>query len=133
MPKLLSVGAMFGELMQSLFVKKRATVLYPVERLEPPERFRGRLHYNVAGCVLCGLCARDCPGDVIKRVKKTLTAEDGSTYEGWALEFEMDRCIFCGQCAQSCRKGNITFSHDFELAQPDREAFFPSLPEEEQE
>ena len=133
MTKRLGIGAMLQELMGSLLFRKRATVLYPIERLEPPERFRGRLHYNVADCVLCGLCARDCPGNVIKRVKKTLTAEDGSTYEGWALEFEMDRCVFCGQCGESCRKGNITFSHDFELAQPNRQAFLPGLPEEEQE
>lgn len=133
MSKRLGIGVMFTEIMKSLLVEKRATVLYPIERLTPPERFRGRLHYDAKSCILCGLCVRDCPGDVIKRVKRTLTADDGSTYEGWVLEFEMDRCIFCGQCAESCDKGSITFSHDFELAQGDRAAFSPQLPGEEQE
>jgi len=43
----------------------------------------------------------------------------------------MDRCIFCGQCAESCPKGAITFSHDFELAQPDRESFSPQTAAQE--
>ena len=127
MSKRLSIGAMFTEVMKSLLVEKRATVLYPIERLAPPERFRGRLHYDADKCTLCGMCERDCPGFVIKRVKRTLTADDGSTYEGWALEFDMDRCVFCGQCEQSCPKSAITFSREFELAQADRAAFSPQL------
>ena len=68
MTKRLGIGAMLQELMGSLLFRKRATVLYPIERLEPPERFRGRLLYDADTCTLCGLCARDCPGMVIKVV-----------------------------------------------------------------
>lgn len=133
MSKRLGIGVMFTEIMKSLLVEKRATVLYPIERLTPPERFRGRLHYDAKSCILCGLCARDCPGFVIKVVRTKVEKEDGTVERGGHLEFEMDRCIFCGQCAESCDKGSITFSHDFELAQGDRAAFSPQLPGEEQE
>ncbi len=131
MGKRLGIGVMFTEIMKSLLVEKRATVLYPIERLTPPERFRGRLHYDPNKCTLCGLCARDCPGFVIKVVRTKVKKEDGTVERGGHLEFEMDRCIFCGQCEQSCPKSAITFSHDFELAQPDRESFSAETAEEE--
>ncbi len=118
-----TIAAMAMELMESLLVRKRATVLYPVERLEPPERFRGRLRYDPEACNLCGLCQRDCPGDVITVVRKRVEKEDGTKELTGHLEFEMDRCIFCGQCAQSCRSGALTFTREFELAQPKRELF----------
>lgn len=131
MSKRLGIGVMFTEIMKSLLVEKRATVLYPIERLTPPERFRGRLHYDPNECTLCGLCARDCPGFVIKVVRTKVEKEDGTVERGGHLEFEMDRCIFCGQCAESCPEAAITFSHDFELAQADRAAFSPETAEEE--
>ncbi len=123
MPRRFGIAAMAMELMESLLVQKPATVIYPVERLEPPERFRGRLRFNPDECSLCGLCQRDCPADVIKVVRKRVEKEDGTKELTGHLEFEMDRCVFCGQCAQSCRKGAITFTHEFELAQPSRELF----------
>lgn len=117
------IAVMALELMESLMLRKPATVLYPVERLEPPERFRGRLRYDPESCSLCGLCQRDCPGDVIKVIRERVEKEDGTKELTGHLEFEMDRCIFCGQCAHSCRQGAITFTQEFELAQPTREAF----------
>lgn len=123
MPRRFGIAAMAMELMESLLVQKPATVIYPVERLEPPERFRGRLRFNPDECSLCGLCQRDCPADVIKVVRKRVEKEDGTKELTGHLEFEMDRCVFCGQCAHSCRKGAITFTHEFELAQPSRELF----------
>ncbi len=123
MARKLGIGAMAMELMQSLLVEKPATVLYPVERLEPPERFRGRLRYDPESCTLCGLCQRDCPAGVINVVRKRVEREDGTKKLTGHVEFEMDRCIFCGQCAHSCRQGAISFTREFELAQPRRELF----------
>jgi len=68
---------------------------------------------------------------VIKVVREKIEKEDGSVERGGYLEWEMDRCIFCGQCAESCPTGSITFSHDFELAHPDRESFSPQAAEQE--
>ena len=118
-----SIASMAMELMESLLLRKPATVLYPVERLTPPERFRGKMIYDPSECSLCGLCQRDCPADVIKVVRKRIEREDGTKETVGHVEFEMDRCIFCGQCAYSCHQGSITFSKEFELAQPDRADF----------
>lgn len=123
MARKFGIAAMAMELMESLLVKKPATVLYPVERLTPPERFRGKMVYDASSCSLCGLCQRDCPADVIKVVRKRIERADGKKETVGHVEFEMDRCIFCGQCAYSCHQGSITFSSEFELAQPSRDLF----------
>ena len=122
MSKRYGIGVMWMELARSL-VNKPATVLYPVQRLTPPERFRGRLLLDTNACMLCGLCARDCPGDVIKVVRRRIEREDGTKELVGHLEFEMDRCVFCGQCATSCNSGAISFSNEFEFAQPQRQLF----------
>lgn len=122
MTKKFGVGAMWRELMGSL-MSKPATVMYPIERLETPERYRGRLILNTGTCTLCGLCARDCPGDVIKVVRRRIEREDGTKEMVGHLEFEMDRCIFCGQCAESCNSNSITFTNEFEFAQGQRQLF----------
>jgi len=123
MARKFSIAAMAMELMESLLVRKPATVMYPVERLTPPDRFRGRMKYDPSTCTLCGLCQRDCPADVIKVVRKRVEREDGTRETVGHVEFEMDRCVFCGQCAYSCNSGSITFTKDFELAQPSRDLF----------
>ena len=43
MARKFSIAAMAMELMESLLVRKPATVMYPVERLTPPDRFRGNM------------------------------------------------------------------------------------------
>ncbi len=131
MARKFSIASMAMELMGSLLVRKPATVMYPVERLTPPERFRGKLLYDPSDCSLCGLCQRDCPADVIKVVRKRVEREDGKKETVGHVEFEMDRCIFCGQCAYSCHQGSITFTNEFELAQGKREGFM--MQEETQE
>lgn len=123
MARKFTIASMAMELMESLLVRKPATVMYPVERLTPPERFRGKMVYDPDACNLCGLCQRDCPADVIKVVRKRVEREDGKKETVGYVEFEMDRCIFCGQCAYSCNSEAITFSTEFELAQGKREDF----------
>ncbi len=123
MARRFGIASMAMELMESLVLRKPATVMYPVERLTPPERFRGKMVFDSSSCSLCGLCQRDCPADVIKVVRKRVEREDGTKETVGHVEFEMDRCIFCGQCAYSCNQGSITFSTEFELSQADRKDF----------
>ena len=109
------IGSMLPEVMRHLF-KKEATVLYPFERLEVPEAFRGKPCYNPEKCALkCkGLCAIDCPAKAI------IMEEVGE--KATRPVFLLDRCLFCGQCAESCPFGAISFSHEFELAECDRKS-----------
>jgi formate hydrogenlyase subunit 6/NADH:ubiquinone oxidoreductase subunit I len=109
------IGFMFPEITKHLF-KKRATVLYPFERLDIPKGLRGKPIYDPEKCRLeCkGLCAIDCPAKAI------IMEEVGE--KATRPIFLLDRCTFCGQCAESCRFGAITLSDEFELAQYDKKS-----------
>jgi formate hydrogenlyase subunit 6/NADH:ubiquinone oxidoreductase subunit I len=45
--------------------KKKVTVQYPEERMEPAHRFRGMFRLDEDRCIKCTLCARDCPIDIV--------------------------------------------------------------------
>ena len=114
-----SVGVMFKELMSHLF-KKPATVLYPLERLEPPERFRGRLIWDDANCIRCSMCVRDCPSEALELVERGDGSVDDKGKPVKDLVAAMSRCIFCGQCSWVCPKDALRFERVFELAQGDK-------------
>ena len=109
------VGSMFPEIWKHLF-RKRATVLYPFERLTVPKNLRGKPIWNQEKCSeKCkGVCAMDCPAQaiVMEKVGEKATRP----------VFLLDRCTFCGQCAESCPFEAITLSEEFELAQYDRKS-----------
>ena len=117
MPK--TIGVMFKELISHLFAKP-ATVLYPLERLAPPERFRGRLIWNADLCIGCNMCVRDCPCDVLELVERADGSVDDKGKPIKDLVAVMDRCIFCGQCSWVCPKDAIRFERVYELAQGDK-------------
>lgn len=50
----------------------------------------GALKYKDSYCILCGICAKNCPVDAIKIDEK--------------ITVDMDACIGCGVCAEKCPK-----------------------------
>jgi formate hydrogenlyase subunit 6/NADH:ubiquinone oxidoreductase subunit I len=86
---------------------KPVTVLYPKEKLTPPESFRGKIKFDASKCIGCGLCARDCPSRACQ-----MTEVGGKKQPC----FDLDYCTFCGQCAESCPKKAIEMGKEFELA-----------------
>ena len=90
--------------------KKIATIQYPDESRDYPERFRGvhRLTHRVDGsprCVACLCCSTACPAQCI-HIEPGEYAKDAaqSGYERYPVEFVIDelRCIFCGFCVEAC-------------------------------
>jgi hydrogenase-4 component H len=82
-----------------------ATIKYPRERVEPPERFRGKPVVDKEMCISCGLCVRACPNDAISLDENTKKPRI------W-----LARCIFCGRCAEVCPRKAIKMTKEFELA-----------------
>lgn len=97
------VGTMFNDVLRSFFTKS-STQLYPVEKVSPPERYRGVLSYNPSACTGCTLCVKDCPSDAIEVVILNRAAKQ------YVFKYRMDNCIYCGQCVINCKPKCLSMS-----------------------
>ncbi len=114
---MIKLGVMANDVIRSFF-KKPATQKYPAERREAPERLRGRLYWNPAGCTGCSLCTRECPSDAIELI----TIDKAS--KRFVMRYHIDRCTFCAQCVQNCRFKCLELVNDqWELASLDKADF----------
>lgn len=81
-----------GRVLKNLF-QEPATVKYPFEPAEYPERMRGHVEIQIEDCIACGLCMRSCPSQAI-------------TVDRTAGTWTIDRfdCVQCGSCVNACPK-----------------------------
>lgn len=83
-----------------------------------PALTNGKIVNDMTRCILCGLCARNCPADCITVDRNAKT---------WTIN--RDDCAQCGACIDSCKKfkslsyaeddgeeGEVTFSKDSSAA-----------------
>jgi formate hydrogenlyase subunit 6/NADH:ubiquinone oxidoreductase subunit I len=113
----MKIGTMLNDVLESFF-KKPATQIYPFEKVDTAERFRGKLVYNPSACTGCNLCTKDCPSNAIELVTLDRAAKR------FVLRYHMDRCVYCGQCVASCKFKCMNMSNeDWELAAVKKEAF----------
>lgn len=104
------IGLMAKEVIQSFF-QKPVTQIYPFERRPTPEKFRGKLTWDLSRCIGCQLCVKDCPAEALELFTIDRAAKR------FVMRFHTDRCTFCGQCVLSCRFKCLELLHDeWELA-----------------
>ena len=79
-------------------LKRRATRMYPEEKVEPPEAFRGKLGFDREKCIGCGLCWRVCPSSA---------AKESRDEKGRRPVFHIGKCIYCYLCVEVCPRKAI--------------------------
>ena len=113
------------------FFQPVVTLQYPHESLKMTPRFRGHIDLvkdeetGESKCIVCGMCQKACPSGCI--------TVDGEKPEGakkkvltkYTLDFP--KCSLCGLCVETCKPEAITFSKDYNLAGPRKEAYIFDL------
>jgi len=86
------------------FFRRKETVQYPEQRLEPSDRFRGMFGYDSERCIDCALCAKACPIDIIYLVDKVERDPVTNKNKKIITRYDIDvkRCMFCGLCEEAC-------------------------------
>ncbi|NLK65909.1 MAG: NADH-quinone oxidoreductase subunit NuoI [Campylobacteraceae bacterium] len=122
------------ELFKGLFVTFREmvkkdnchTLLYPQEKLELNNRYRGVhkllrvLESGNERCIGCGLCAQICISNCIDM--ETSIDEKGRKEVG-NYSINLGRCVYCGMCADVCPELAIVHGGDYEFASEQRAYF----------
>lgn len=81
-------------------VHRPDTVLYPWEKLELPDNYRGRPGLVIERCIGCGICMRICPTGCIELIE----VEDEQHGKMRRPQMNIGRCMMCGYCAEYCPK-----------------------------
>jgi NADH-quinone oxidoreductase subunit I len=115
---------------QGFFLRKKYTIMYPEEKRNYSERFRGQHFISVdqnktENCTACFLCETVCPAECIHIVAEERDDQEneyGVKKEKKPLSFDIDalRCCFCGFCEEACPKDAIKLSKNYEMAVTDR-------------
>ena len=121
LPLVKGMAVTLGHLLKNIVnVKKLPTILYPEQKRNYSDRFRGKhiLKTREDGtlkCVACYMCAQACPADCIEIVAGE---HPKIAYEKYPVVFNIDmlRCVMCGFCIDACPKDAIWMSRNYELS-----------------
>ncbi len=98
-------------------IRRPFTVLYPWEKLELPDIFRGRPGLVFDRCIGCGICMRICPNACIDLIElEDPKATDPKKKKIKRPQVNVGRCMMCGYCAEYCPTKAMIVTPDFELA-----------------
>lgn len=111
--------------------RKHNTIMYPEQKRDYSERFRGKHFISVdanktENCTACYLCETICPAECIHIVADEREEENnpyGVKKEKKPVSFDIDllRCCFCGFCEEACPKDAIKLSNNYEMATSSRD------------
>lgn len=97
------------------WTRRPCTLLYPWEKDEMGETFRGLLSVNDETCIGCGKCVRICPNNCLEMVEMgEKAAETGKVKK--RPQAYIGRCMFCGYCEEVCPTGAFKLTEEYELA-----------------
>ncbi len=99
--------------------EKDITVQYPEQMPYLQDRFRGCLDFEHTKCIVCGLCTKACPNNVLSFESR----QDENTKKKKLVSYTIDLqyCMFCNLCVETCPANCLKFTHNFELSQYQRD------------
>ncbi len=114
-----------GTALINLF-RKPSTEAFP--KGEPPKaqpNYRGRLTYDAAKCINCGLCERVCAPNCMTRTQRPAPGGEPGDLEV-TFTFDLTSCTFCGLCADFCSKKAIVLTDDYMMVGSEPQDFIVS-------
>jgi NADH-quinone oxidoreductase subunit I len=97
-------------------LSRAATIQYPEERMELPERTRGVIALLPENCTVCMLCAKECPCWCIyiegHKVTKPGQRKPVNELDRFAIDYGL--CMYCGICVEVCPFDALHWSPYFE-------------------
>jgi NADH-quinone oxidoreductase subunit I/NAD(P)H-quinone oxidoreductase subunit I len=101
---------------KSLILGRPNTVLYPYQKLDLPQVYRGLHTLDFKKCIGCGNCVIICPNDCMWLEK----IDDPELGKIERPGVDIGRCLFCGFCAEVCPTAALHMTTEFELANHER-------------
>jgi NADH-quinone oxidoreductase subunit I len=101
------------------FFQKEITMQYPEEMPKLQKRYRGCLQFEFEKCIVCGMCEKVCPNNVLHL--DTIKPEGSKKKRLMRYTIDVQYCMFCNICVENCPGKCLSFNHNFELAQYRRE------------
>lgn len=129
---LVSLGRGLLVTLRQMF-RRPFTVQYPEERVDWPDRTRGRLVLprdpttGAHRCTSCLMCERVCPNHSIE-ITQHLGESNRRVLDDYL--YHLERCTFCGMCVEVCPFDALRMSRDHEIAVRDRSALLLHLQNE---
>jgi NADH-quinone oxidoreductase subunit I len=99
--------------------EREITVQYPEQMPFLQNRFRGCLEFDFSKCIVCGLCTKACPNNVLKL--ETAAVEGSKKKKLMRYIIDLQYCMFCNLCVEACPHDCLRFNHNFELSQLNRD------------
>ena len=97
---------------------RRFTTRFPAEACVVPEKYRGKVEFDLDSCVGCGACVNVCPTRALTQVDDIECDKPVRK-----ITYRYDACIFCGNCSENCTTENgVSLSNTWDLAGLDRGA-----------
>ena len=105
------------QLVRTLILGKPNTVLYPEQKLDLPQVYRGKHVLDFKKRIGCGNCVTICPNDCMWLEK----VDDPVLGKIERPGVDIGRCLFCGLCAEVCPTVALHMTTEYELANSDRD------------
>jgi len=111
--------------------KEVVTLQYPREKETYPPRHRGVHELEPEKCIMCNLCANNCPVSCIDIESTRHGHIEGGTKakNGCLTRFTVDygKCLFCGLCIEGCPEDCIHMGAEHTFMQTSRDMMEKNL------